>query len=78
MYTIFFLFFAPILSNSGTDKVWKEFTAHNVSMAFIFIILVLISAKTNLDPDIFKGVAIASGVILLYNVYIYWNKPKAE
>jgi hypothetical protein len=78
LYTIFFLFFAPILSNSGTDKVWKEFRGHNVSMAFIFIILVLISANTNLDPNIFKGVAIASGVILLYNLYVYWNKPVAE
>jgi hypothetical protein len=78
LYTIFFLFFAPILSNSGTDKVWKEFRGHNVSMAFFLIIFVLISANTNLDPNIFKGVAIASGVILLYNLYVYWNKPVAE
>jgi hypothetical protein len=72
-YTVGFLFLAPILSNSGMDKVWQEFKNHHVSMTFIFIVLMLVSARTNLDPDIVKGLSIASVMAMISLLYKYKN-----
>ena len=68
-YTVFFLFCAPILSNSGLDKVWQEFGNHQTSLKIIFLIFLVMSAKTHLSAIVFQGISVGSvlvGLIILY------------